>query len=103
MAVQAGNNFLLSGVILPNLAIRLLENALTEKDSIKVELSYFFMALVKGLSSEDLQVFVERYRLAHVVRKYCGLEEEVKGSRYIVEIRENGQEVMKVIGRRLYK
>jgi hypothetical protein len=96
MAVQVGNNFMLSGVILLNLVVRWLENALTEKTSVKIELSFFFAALVRQADPELLASLVNHHRLAHVLQTYCqsGSNEEIKS---------NGLEGMRTIGQRLYK
>lgn len=53
-SIQAANNFILSDVILPQVAIKLTNTAFLEKEPVKLELSYYLVALVKQASEEFL-------------------------------------------------
>lgn len=47
LAVQIANNFLLSGIGLPVIRLRLLELAPAEKERVKLEISYYLKALAE--------------------------------------------------------
>ena len=70
LSIQAVNNCLMSGVVLENTINRFLENALTEHQKVKMELSYLFTAMVQYLSEELLQNYIMKLNLIQILQVY---------------------------------
>ena len=52
LAIQAANNFALSGIVLQGALRRILEIAKNEKDNVVLEISYYFVSLAQQLDND---------------------------------------------------
>jgi hypothetical protein len=70
LSVQIANNFLLSGIPLDSVRTRLLELALTEKERVKLEISYYLKAFAETASEEIILLLIKRNRLQEILQNY---------------------------------
>jgi hypothetical protein len=75
LAVQIANNFILSGILLLGTAKRILELALVEKPSVKLEISYYFQAFAENSAEDVLFMFIRDLDLLGVLREYQQMKE----------------------------
>ena len=99
-AVQAANNFLMSGIPLDNTLSRFLENSEGEHIKLKVELSYLFTAMARQLDEERIREYIENHDFTHILQRFIEEAECVHGDN---EILMNVQDAMHVVGTRLFR
>ena len=99
-AVQAANNFLMSGISLESTIARFLENSEGEHYKLKIELSYLFTAMARHLDEDKLRDYIENYHFVHILQSYIAEAESIHGKS---EILRNAHDAMQVIGLRSFK
>lgn len=67
LTVQIANNFLLSGISLDSVRVRLLELAPTEKERVKLEISYYLKALGEVASESLILADIKTHKLLEIL------------------------------------
>jgi hypothetical protein len=70
LTVQIANNFLLSGIPLEVVRVRILELAQTEKEQVKLEVSYYLKAFAENAPEESILAEIKRSRLLETLQSY---------------------------------
>lgn len=70
LACQVANNFLMSGIGLEDIRIRILELAIVEKEKVKLEISYYLKGLSETASEDIILGHIKNHKLLDILHKY---------------------------------